>query len=75
MKENCPKKESLDSDEHTSRIGNTLLSSFRKYKPMDTHEESICCLVKYEIRESYFNGIVLIVLEIFLSRNLVERRK
>ena len=42
---------------------------------MDTHEESICCLVKYEIRESYFNGIVLIVLEIFSSRNLVERRK
>ena len=41
---------------------------------MDTHEESIY-LVKYEIRESYFNGIVLIVLEIFLSRNLVERRK
>ena len=74
-KENCPIKESLDSEEDTSRIGNTLWCSFDKYKPMAAHPESICCLDKYEIRESYFKGILSIVFEIFLSSNLLIRRK
>ena len=54
VKENCPGLS--DSEEDTSRIGNTLWWwSFRKYKPMVTHQESICCLDKYEIREGYYS--------------------
>ena len=56
QKENCSGKESSDSEEGTSRIGNTLWCPCGKYKSMATHVESICCLDKYEICESYFKG-------------------
>ena len=42
---------------------------------MATHGESICCLDKYEICESYFEGILSFVFEIFLSSDLSVRRK
>ena len=42
VKENCPGKESSDSEEDTSRIGNTLWCSCSKYKPMTTNAESVC---------------------------------
>ena len=58
VKENCPGKESSDSEEDTSKIRNTLWCSCGKYEPMATHAESICCLDKYEICESYFKGIL-----------------
>ena len=54
VKENCTEKESSDSEEGSSKIGNTPWCSCGKYKPMATHAESICCLDKCEIRESYF---------------------
>ena len=41
VKEKCPGKESSDSEEDTSRIGNILLCPCGKYKPMATHAESI----------------------------------
>ena len=62
-KENCPGKESSDSED-TSRIGNTLWCSCGKSKPMATHAESVCCLDKYEIRGSYFK-VISFVFEIF----------
>ena len=74
VKENCPGKEILDSEED-SRIGNTLWCSCGKYKPMATHAESVCCLGKYEIHESYFKGIHSFVFEIFLSSNLLVEVK
>ena len=37
---------------------------------MATHAESICSLEKYENRNSYFEGILSFVLEIFLPTNL-----
>ena len=54
VKENCPRKESSDSDEDTRRIRNTFWYFCDKYKPMATHAESICRLDKYKIREGYF---------------------
>ena len=57
VKENCSRKTS-DSEEDTSKIGNTLWCFCGTYKPMATHAESIRSLDKYEIRESYFKGIV-----------------
>ena len=75
VKENYPGKESSDSQEDTSRIGNILWCSCGKYKPIATHEESICCMDKYEIREIYFKGILSFLFEIFLSSNLLVRRK
>ena len=75
QKENCPGKESSNSEEDTSRIGNTLWCFCGKYKPMATHAESVCCLDKHEICESYFKSILLFVFEIFLSSNLLVRRK
>ena len=57
VKENCPGKESSDLQEDTSQIENILWCSCGKYKPMATHGESIC-MDKYEIRESYFKGIL-----------------
>ena len=53
LKENCPRKESSDSEEDTRRIGNTLWYFCDKYKPMATHAESICRLDKYKICERY----------------------
>ena len=55
----------------TSRIGNTLWCD--KHKPMATHTESICCLDKHEIRESYFKGILSCDFEMFLYSNLLRR--
>ena len=46
--ENCPGKESSNSEEDASRIGNALWSSCGKYKPMAAHAENICCENKYE---------------------------
>ena len=43
----------------------TLWCSYCKLKQMVTHAESIYCLGKYEIRESYFRGIRSFVFEIF----------
>ena len=75
VKENCPGKESLDSEEDTSKIGNTLLRFCGKYNPKDTHAESICCLDKYEIRESCFKSILSFVFEISLFSNLLVSKK
>ena len=75
MKGNYAGKESSDSEEDTSSFGNTLWCSCGKYKPMATHAENICCLNKYEIQENYFKGILSFVFEIFLSCNLLDRRK
>ena len=75
VKESCPGKESSDSEEHTSRIGNTLWCSWGKYKPMATHTKCICYLDKYEIREIYFKGMLWFVFKIFLSSNLLVKRK
>ena len=75
MKENCPGKESSDSEEDTSRIGNTLSCSCSKCKPMTTHAEIIYCLDKYEISESYFKSILSFVFEIFLFGHSLVRRK
>ena len=36
---------------------------------MAAHAESICCYDEYAIRESYFEGIISFVFEIFLSSN------
>ena len=58
MKEKCPGKESSNSEEDTSRIVNTLWCFYGKYKPMATHAESICCMNKCGIRQSYFKGIL-----------------
>ena len=69
LKKNCPGKEPPDSEEGTSKIGNTIWCFCGKYKPMTTNAESTCCLDKYEIRESYFKGITSFVFEIFLSSN------
>ena len=66
-KENCPGEESSDSEEDTSRIGNTLWCFCSKYKPMATHGESVFCLDKYEIRESYFKGILSFVFQFFYT--------
>ena len=41
-----------------------------------THTKRIRCLDKYEIRESYFEGILSFFLEIiFLSSNLLVRKQ
>ena len=57
-KTNCPRKEWSDSEEDTSRIGNTPCG---KYKPMATHAESICCLDKYQSYEMFFNYFYLVI--------------
>ena len=75
VKEYYPGKESSDSEKGTSRIENTLWCSFGKYQPMATHAERICCLNKYETQKSYFKGTLSFVFEIFLSSNLLLRRK
>ena len=56
-----PGKESWNSQEGNSKIGNTLWCFCGEYKPMATHAKNICCLGKYEIRESYFKGILSFV--------------
>ena len=38
-----------------------------------THAESICCLDKEEIPESYFQSILTFFLEIFLFSNMLVR--
>ena len=42
---------------------------------MVTHAESIYCLGKYEIRGSYFRGILSFVFEMFLPSNLLVEVK
>ena len=74
MKQNCPGKESLDSEEDTSKIGNTLWCSCGKYKPMASHIGGTCSFDKYEIRKSYFKGILAFVFKIFLSSNLLRKK-
>ena len=74
VKGNCPGKESSDWEEDTSRTGNTLICSCGKYKPMATHVERIFWLDKYEIRD-YFIGVLSFAFEIFLSSNLLVRKK
>ena len=68
------KRKSSDSEEDTSKVGNTFWCSRGKYKPM-TNAESNCGLDKCEIRENFLKGIPSFVLEIFLSSNLLVRRK
>ena len=65
VKENCPGKESSKSEDI---VGLDILSGLlvvNKYKPMATYAESIYCLDKYEIGESYFKGILSFAFEIF----------
>ena len=73
LKESCPGKESSDSEEDSSRIGNTLWCCCGKSKSKTTHAESICCLDEEEIPESYFEGILPFVLEVFLSSIMLIR--
>ena len=75
VKGNHKGKEYSDSEEDTSRFGNTLWCSCGKFRPMATYAESICCLDKYEICESYLKGILSFVSEIFLSRKLLLKGK
>ena len=56
LKEICPEKESSDSQQGISSTGNTLWCYCGKCKSKATHAESICCLDKEEILESYFEG-------------------
>ena len=75
VKENCSGQESSDSEEDTIEIGNTPWWCYcGKYKPMAAHAESICCLDKYGICESFFKHILSFAFEVFLSSNLVVRR-
>ena len=67
MKENCPGKESSDSQEDTSKIGNTLWCSCGKYRPMAIYAESICYLVKCEIYESYLSKVYFPHFYLFLK--------
>ena len=73
VKENCPGKESSDPEEDAGKVGNALWCSCGKCKPMATHAESICSLDKYEIRESYFKGILSFVFEILLCSKLLVK--
>ena len=63
----CPGKESSDSEDDSSKIGDTLWCSCGKCKLMDTHAENIWFLDKNEIPKSYFEGILSFFLEIFSS--------
>ena len=72
MYETCVSKESPNRRQH--RIGNILWCS-GTCKRKATHAESICCLNKEEILESYFDGIISFILEIFLSSNKFVRSK
>ena len=88
MYEPCVSKESVkkkkkkkttqernDKIQKKTLVGLEILScSYGKYKPMATHAESICCLDKYEISESYFKGILSFVFEIFLSSDLLRKK-
>ena len=74
LKESCLGKESSDSEEDSSRIGDTLLCYCSKCKSKASHAESICSLDKEEIPESYFEGIISSVLEIFLSSNVSKEQ-
>ena len=42
---------------------------------MAAHAESICCYDEYEIRESYFEGILSFVFEIFLCSNFFSKEE
>ena len=68
-------QERNDKIQKKTLVGLEILScSCGKYKPMATHAESICCLDKYEISESYFKGILSFVFEIFLSSDLLRKK-
>ena len=56
LKEICPEKESSDSQQGISRIGNTLWCYCGKCKSKATYAESIYCLDKEENLKSYFEG-------------------
>ena len=71
LKENCPGIESLNSEGDSSRIRNTLWCSCSKYKSKATHAESICCLDKEKIPQSYAEGILSFSSVIFLSGNML----
>ena len=47
--------------------------SVGKWKSKATHAESICCLDKEEIPESYFQSTLTFFLEIFLFSNMLVR--
>ena len=66
LKESCPGKKSSDFEEDSSKIRNTIWWSCGECKSKATHAESICCLVKEVIPESYFKGVLSFVWEIFL---------
>ena len=57
MKNTCPGKKSLDSEEDSSRLGNTLWCFCGKCRQIAIHAESVCCLDKNEIPESNLEGI------------------
>ena len=73
LKESYSGKESSDSEEDSSRIGNTLLYSCGKCKSKATHAEGICWLDKEGISESYFESILSFVKGKFLSSNVLVR--
>ena len=58
VKENCPGKESSDSEEGTSRIGNAIWCSCGTYEPIATHTESICCLDNNNSFLKYFYSLI-----------------
>ena len=73
LKESCPGKESTDSEEDSSRAGNTLWCSSGKCKSKATHAESICFLGKEDILESYFEGTLSFGLETFVFSIMLVR--
>ena len=58
LKENCAGKESSDSEEGTSRIGNAIWCSCGTYEPIATHTESICCLDNNNSFLKYFYSLI-----------------
>ena len=75
LKEGCLGKEPSDSEEEISKIGNTLMCFWGKCKSKAFHAESIHCLNKRKIPESYFEGIIPSFLEKCLSSNMLVRSK
>ena len=68
----CERKQLSDSEEDISGIGNTLVVNTNQCLHM---QKAFCCIDKYEIHESYLKSIPLFVFKIFLSSNLLVRRK
>ena len=59
LKGSCSGKELSDSEEGSSRIGNTLWCTFGKCKSNNTYAKSICFLDKEKIPERYLEDIIL----------------